>query len=99
MAKRKYGRAWGKARVRFLAQHPWCAMHLQRGERRAATVVDHIRPHHGDDALFWDESNWQALCQPCHDAHKQRLEKSGKVIGCDASGIPVDPTHHWHRRC
>lgn len=27
-----------------------------------ARVVDHITPHRGDVALFWDESNWQALC-------------------------------------
>lgn len=24
-------------------------------------------PHRGDQKLFWDESNWQALCKPCHD--------------------------------
>jgi 5-methylcytosine-specific restriction protein A len=30
-------------------------------------VVDHIVPHRGREQLFWDESNWQALCKPCHD--------------------------------
>lgn len=33
-----------------------------------ATVVDHIVPHRGDDRLFWDEENWQALCKNCHDS-------------------------------
>lgn len=34
----------------------------------AATVVDHIIPHRGDQKLFWDRSNWQALCKSCHDS-------------------------------
>jgi 5-methylcytosine-specific restriction protein A len=30
-------------------------------------VVDHVIPHKGDRALFWDEANnWQALCARCH---------------------------------
>ncbi|EXU58072.1 HNH endonuclease family protein [Acinetobacter baumannii 24845_10] len=31
-----------------------------------ATVVDHIIPHRGDQEIFWDEMNWQALCSKCH---------------------------------
>jgi len=34
---------------------------------QAATVVDHIKPHRGDKTLFWERSNWQALCKQCHD--------------------------------
>lgn len=37
------------------------------GRLTQATVVDHIVPHRGDQKLFWDESNWQPLCKPCHD--------------------------------
>lgn len=48
-------------------------------------------------SLFWDKTNWQALCKRCHDSYKQRLEKSGTVAGCDTSGMPLDPNHHWHR--
>ncbi|WP_338021838.1 AAA family ATPase [Aquabacter cavernae] len=40
-----------------------------------ATVVDHIAPHRGDQALFWDKGNWQPLCKPCHDRAKQGEEK------------------------
>lgn len=39
-----------------------------------ATVVDHIRPHRGDQALFWDRTNWQALCAAHHSRDKQREE-------------------------
>ncbi|MFC3169415.1 HNH endonuclease signature motif containing protein [Paracoccus fontiphilus] len=41
-----------------------------------ATLVDHITPHRGNQALFWKRSNWQALCTPCHNRHKQRQENS-----------------------
>jgi len=39
----------------------------RKGHVIPATVVDHIIPHRGDETLFWDESNWQALCKKCHD--------------------------------
>ncbi|WP_232215651.1 HNH endonuclease signature motif containing protein [Paracoccus sp. J55] len=39
-----------------------------------ATVVDHIKPHRGDQALFWNWNNWQALCTGCHSSVKQRQE-------------------------
>lgn len=94
-AARGYGGRWQKARSTFLQQHPLCRNHESRGLVVAATVVDHIVPHRGDQKLFWDTSNWQALCKQCHDSDKQRLEKSGTVAGCDMSGIPIDPSHHW----
>ncbi len=79
-------------------KHPLCADHARRGAVVQATVVDHIIPHRGDMTLFWDSSNWQGLCEDCHNIHKQRLEKTGKTLGCDLSGIPDDPSHHWRRR-
>ena len=42
---------------------------MKQGNLTPATVVDHIIPHRGDMKLFWDESNWQALCESCHN-HK-----------------------------
>ncbi|WP_092419173.1 HNH endonuclease [Alloyangia pacifica] len=40
-------------------------------------VVDHIKPHRGDPALFWDEKNLQAVSKVWHDRTKQSLEKRG----------------------
>jgi 5-methylcytosine-specific restriction endonuclease McrA len=40
-------------------------------------VADHIRPHRGDEALFWDRANLQCLCKPCHDSAKKREEAAG----------------------
>jgi 5-methylcytosine-specific restriction endonuclease McrA len=47
--------------------HPLCEECLGHGVAMPATVVDHIVPHRGDPKLFWDRSNWQALCKRCHD--------------------------------
>jgi 5-methylcytosine-specific restriction protein A len=41
-----------------------------------ATDVDHIKPHKGDMTLFWDRTNWQSLCGPCHSA-KTAAEDGG----------------------
>lgn len=74
--QRGYNRAWQKVRLEFLACHPWCAMC-----GAPATVVDHIVPHRGDDALFWSPANWQPLCKSCHDGRKQRLERQPHARG------------------
>jgi 5-methylcytosine-specific restriction endonuclease McrA len=46
------------------------------GNMRELTC-DHVEPHRGDEALFWDEANLQTLCtSPCHNQHKQALERA-----------------------
>jgi 5-methylcytosine-specific restriction enzyme A len=52
--------AWRKARGEFLAAHPVCSCGVP------ATIVDHIDPHRGDPAIFWDRRRWQPLCASCH---------------------------------
>lgn len=39
----------------------------EEGHITMATVVDHIKPHRGDQKLFWDRSNWQPLCEHHHN--------------------------------
>ncbi|WP_309387495.1 HNH endonuclease signature motif containing protein [Cerasicoccus frondis] len=85
---RKGGR-WRKERKRFLEQHPVCVM-CPEHSRQPATVVDHIKPHKGDEGLFWDQDNWQPLCKPCHDIHKQRIEKGSEIPQKGLDGWPVD---------
>lgn len=79
--KRGYGTQWRKLRAEFLILHP---IYRYRGD--AANTVDHITPHRGDQRLFWNWNNWQALCTPCHSHHKQRL-KFAQVLAFSASGI------------
>ena len=92
---RLYGRRWSKARKRYLEQHPWCVFCEAVGRLTKATVVDHKTPHRGDPVLFWDEGNWQGLCETDHNAAKQAQEKTGHLRGCGADGLPLDPAHHW----
>jgi 5-methylcytosine-specific restriction endonuclease McrA len=93
--KHLYGRRWQRERLAFLALHPLCVMCSTDTHPVNATVVDHITPHNGDEVMFFDQRNWQPLCKACHDGPKQRLEKTGKVMGCDECGIPLDRAHHW----
>lgn len=41
---------------------------------RVARVVDHIRPHRGNNSLFFDRDNLQPLCKPCHDRKTARYD-------------------------
>ena len=69
---RGYNSKWIKARKVYLNAHPFCVKCMEEGRYVKATVVDHIKPHRGDQHLMWDRSNWQALCKQHHD------EKTGK---------------------
>lgn len=75
-AQRGYGYKWQKAREQFLQANPLCVMCQAQGRVEAATVVDHITPHRGDQSLFWRRSNWQSLCVTHHSRDKQREEQS-----------------------
>lgn len=94
-ASRGYGHKWRKARETYLARNPLCVMCSALGRTTPATVVDHIRPHKGDQSVFWDRANWQALCAPCHDRHKQAEDRGGMASGCDVNGVPISKSHHW----
>tara|TARA_R110000765_G_scaffold127303_1_gene225318 strand:- start:145 stop:354 length:210 start_codon:yes stop_codon:yes gene_type:complete len=65
----------------------------------AANVLDHIHPHGGDWAVFWDRDNWQSLCTQCHSGAKQRGEKAkdGVIPGVGVDGLPLDPNHRWNK--
>ena len=49
-----------------LLREPFCRECAATGRRTPATVVDHVKPHRGDWALFVDETNLQSLCKSCH---------------------------------
>ena len=77
-AERGYGGRWQAARKRFLSANPLCAMCQAQGYLAAASLVDHRQPHRGDPLLFWDESNWQSLCERCHNSTKKVIENAEK---------------------
>lgn len=82
---------WRDLRAWHLRQEPLCAFCLLYDSvAEEATVVDHIKPHKGEDKLFWDSKNLQSLCKKCHDGRKQRMEnrEDQPVIGVD--GWPIE---------
>ncbi|MWW08626.1 HNH endonuclease [Pseudomonas aeruginosa] len=74
--QRGYGYRWQQARARFLAKDPLCRSCSEAGRVVEATEVDHIISHRGDMELFWQESNWMALCKACH-SKKTATEDGG----------------------
>jgi 5-methylcytosine-specific restriction protein A len=81
---------WQKGRAWHLRNNPLCVFCGEKGFAVPATVVDHIKPHKGDRGLFFDASNWQSLCSPCHDGFKQALEKNAWRVETGLDGWPVD---------
>ena len=73
-AARGYDARWREARALFLKQNPLCAFCQAEGKIVPATVVDHIIPHRGDQRLFWDQANWESLCERHHN------EKTGRGL-------------------
>lgn len=73
--ERGYSAAWDRASKSFLAHNPLCrdpfGLHPMG---RMATLTDHIVPHRGDRARFWDTTNWQPLCGECHGVKTGRGE-------------------------
>ncbi|MCX4686775.1 HNH endonuclease [Kitasatospora purpeofusca] len=69
---------WPLLRDWVFSEEPLCAA----GCGAPATVVDHIRPHRGDEALAFDRDNLQAMCKSCHDA------KTARETGFAGSGRP-----------
>ncbi|MFD0344020.1 AAA family ATPase [Streptomyces sp. NPDC127117] len=55
---------WAPLRDQVLSEEPLCRARCGR----PPAVVDHIRPHRGNEQLAFDRANLQAMCKPCHDA-------------------------------
>lgn len=97
-ASRGYGKRWAKLRTVILNRDKrLCQICLGMGRYATAREVDHITPKSqgGTD----DPANLQAVCTHCHKV-KTGHESRGRdyqSIGCDASGLPRDTAHHWHK--
>lgn len=90
-----YKRAiWHKGlRPAQLAKQPLCVMCKRQGHIRAASVVDHVKPHRGDWSLFSDPDNLQSLCAHHHNSRKQAAERRGYETTIGPDGWPIDPAH------
>jgi len=70
---RWYGtEAWQRLRADVLRNEPFCRSCRAQGRKVLTAEIDHILKHDGDPGLFWDPSNLQGLCKPCHTAKTAR---------------------------
>ncbi|WP_337267106.1 HNH endonuclease [Oryzifoliimicrobium ureilyticus] len=80
---------WKQLRKAQLAREPLCHLCSEVGSVTAADTVDHVKPHRGDQALFFDPANLASLCASCHSRHKQREENGRKIVRYGADGYPI----------
>lgn len=76
---RGYGPTWKKKRDAYAKSHPWCEdpYGIHQGHRVRMKIVDHKIPKpRGKD----DESNYQSLCQSCHN-YKTAHDGSRRGVG------------------
>lgn len=96
MTERLRGRAAVQQRRRRLADEPLCRLCAERCVITPSTVPDHIKPLAlgGLDV----DTNIRCLCGQCHrmvTAEQFGQTRSKGMGGCDATGLPTDPTHPW----
>jgi 5-methylcytosine-specific restriction protein A len=71
---------WQKLRIKVLVRDAYTcqrtgALCNGSGNDPYAPVVNHKRPHRGDQALFWDEKNLETVAKHVHDSLVQREER------------------------
>ena len=82
-----------RERAAFLAENPLCAACLRDGRHVGADDLDHVVPVEAGGS-YWDWSNWQGLCRPCHEA-KTAAENArrGAVQGRDAWDVHLEASY------
>lgn len=73
--QRGYTRRWDKASATFKLRNPWCLGCQALGKQVTTEVPDHVIPHKGDQAAFWNTRKWQPACRWHHDVIKPKLER------------------------
>ncbi|MCW5758279.1 MAG: HNH endonuclease [Phenylobacterium sp.] len=72
---------WRRTRVRVFERDDYTCQWEGCGLIVARPHADHISPHRGDRALFFDDANVQTLCPPHHNSAKQRQERAARQGG------------------
>lgn len=93
---------WQRLRLRIAKRDGWVCQAtgvalVGRYPAANSLVVDHIVPHRGDPALFWDETNLRAVSKAWHDSVKQGQEKRG-LAAAVAAPAAVEVTPGWMPR-
>jgi 5-methylcytosine-specific restriction protein A len=63
----------------YKADYPLCKRCLDAGRVTPVYIVHHIVEHKGDWDMFWDQSNWESICNKHHEAihGPERWKKRG----------------------
>lgn len=87
--ERGYSTRWDRAARAYRMRFPLCVGCRAIGLDAPADVVDHVIPHQGDQALFWNEGNWQSVCRWHHDVVKQSLEAAWRKGDLQAAELSL----------
>ena len=75
---------WRRLRLEVLDRDDYtcqCGCGVAEGDL-SKLVADHVRPHRGDAALFWNKANLRTLrASPCHNKIKQAEEARARALG------------------
>lgn len=82
-----YDRDWERYRARFLAINPECYACA-----KPAVVVDHLKPHQGDQQLFEKLDNHLPLCISCHNTVTTKFDRQYRA------GNPITDKIKWLNR-
>lgn len=88
---------WRDLRLIILTRSPLCVPCREKGRLVPATTVHHVKPHRGDQSLFWDSTNLQSVCSSCHSGEIQMSEKRGYHSTVGTDGWPIDSNHPFNK--
>ena len=91
---------WVRLRKVKLQQQPLCEVCMKRGRLVPANTVDHIVSINAGGHPFPTLDELMSCCASCHNSKTNAVDrKEGRGIaykGCDASGLPIDPSHPFY---
>lgn len=71
-SERGYDGKWRQARKHFLSSNPLCSDCQKSGRIVPASEVHHMLKVKDNPELFYDSSQWLALCHSCHSKRTAR---------------------------
>lgn len=89
---------WAKIRSKRLRDEPTCRIcdrqrafdPMFRPDPSWTLVVDHVKPHKGDERLFFSYENTMTLCTHHHNSTKKAIEARGNIPRTGIDGWPIE---------
>ena len=91
---------WVRLRKVKLQRQPLFEVCMKRGRLVRANTVDHVVSINAGGHPFPTLDELMSCCASCHNSKTNAVDrKEGRGIaykGCDASGLPIDPSHPFY---